>query len=103
MNHIADKNDFKDISLVKSVASELNEKPRSISENFRFITGVHLGTYIKLRKLDITFTAKKEGRQSTWENAAIIANENVSSFKYAFESTYGMPVTKAEKIRIPFS
>ena len=27
MNHIADKNDFKDISLVKSVASELNENP----------------------------------------------------------------------------
>ena len=97
MDHIAEKSDFKDISIVKSVASELNENPRSISEIFRFITGVPLGTYIKLRKLDITFTAKKEGRQSTWENAAIIAYENVSSFKYAFKSTYGMPVTEAEK------
>ena len=27
MSHIADKSDFKDISLVKSVASELNENP----------------------------------------------------------------------------
>lgn len=27
MDHIADESDFKDISLVKSVASELNENP----------------------------------------------------------------------------
>ena len=27
MDHIAEKSDFKDISLVKSVASELNENP----------------------------------------------------------------------------
>lgn len=96
-NRNSGKDNCKDVSIAINVAAELHESPRSIGEIFRFITDIPLGSYIKLRKLEIAFSAKTQGKQPTWEKAALLVYDNVSSFKYAFKTTYGITVTDAEK------
>jgi len=85
------------MAICKRVAADLHRDSRYISEIFSFISGIPLGSYLKLRKLEIAFNAKIKGNKSTWENAALMVYRDVTSFKNAFKHTYGLTVTEAEK------
>jgi len=85
------------MAICKRVATDLHRDSRYISEIFSFISGIPMGSYLKLRKLEIAFNAKIKGNKSTWENAALMVYRDVASFKNAFKHTYGLTVTEAEK------
>ena len=84
----------KEYSDYKSVTKELGRKlgtpSRIISDTFRFVTDVTLGSYIMKRKLAAAYQFKNRN-QCSWEDAAEkYGYSEVSAFRRAFKNAYGV-------------
>lgn len=95
--HIESKDYGRALTIAEDVAEKMYEDKRDVSNIFRFIAGMPLGTYLKNRKLEIAFSAKLKRKKLTWEEAGLMVYKDAASFKSAFRREYNMSVREAEK------